>query len=410
MVQGSQVGLGLVGCGSVAIGMHLNGWTRFADKARLHAVFDVDEGRATRMAGMIQAAYHARAYEYARLAARAAVWDKDRDLEAAYLGRAAASDEAAALPRVYTDLDRLLADPRVEAIVVATPHHLHAPLSAQGLDAGKHVFSEGPMAINLEQADRALEAWRTSGKVYTAQYYSRYFRGSRQARRLAQSGKLGRILMSRGDALWYRPQRYYDKDAWRGTRAAGDRVYVHHGRYAMDLYLWVTGEPIEEVYAYAGTKSHDIQVEDNAAAQVRFRSGAYGQLMLSTSAQPPNAFNEDVERIEVLGERGSLSGTLDYRSEDTVVTIGSREEGYADELRRWIASEPPSPADGATTHYEAFVDAIRGGPPMLTQPESTRVQVELARAIGRSLTEGQPVSLPIRPGEPFYGPVKGYDD
>ena len=108
------------------------------------------------------------------------------------------------------------------------------------------------MAINLEQADRLLEAYRASGKVYTAQYYSRYFRGARQAYRLARSGRLGAIMLSRGDALWYRPQFYYDKDAWRGTRAAGDRVYVHHGRYAMDFYLWVMGEPF-----YGPVKSYD---------------------------------------------------------------------------------------------------------------------------------------------------------
>lgn len=54
MAQRALVTMGLVGCGSVAIGMHLNGWTRFSDKARLQAVFDVDEGRSNRMAGMIQ--------------------------------------------------------------------------------------------------------------------------------------------------------------------------------------------------------------------------------------------------------------------------------------------------------------------------------------------------------------------
>jgi UDP-N-acetyl-2-amino-2-deoxyglucuronate dehydrogenase len=410
MAQRSLVRLGLVGCGSVAIGMHLNGWTRFSDKARLQAVFDVDEGRSNRMAGLVEGAYQARAYEHTRLAAQAAAWEKDRAAEAQHLERAAIAGEAAVLPTVYNDLDKLLGDPRIDAVIVATPHHLHAPLSARALAAGKHVFSEGPMAINLEQADAVLAAQRKSGKVYSAQYYSRYFRGSRQAYRLAQSGKLGKILMSRGDALWYRPQRYYDQDAWRGTRAAGDRVYIHHGRYAMDLYLWVTNEPIEEVYAFADTKTHDIQAEDNAAVQVRFRSGAYGQLMLSTSAHPPTAFGGDVERVEILGERASFSGVLDYRSEDCAVTIGSREASYADELRRWIADEPPSRSDGATTHYEAFVDAIQGGPPMLTQPESTRAQVELARAIGRSRLMGKPVSLPIKPGEPFYGPVDGYDD
>ncbi|MDQ3699443.1 MAG: hypothetical protein M3442_00810, partial [Chloroflexota bacterium] len=60
--------------------------------------------------------------------------------------------------------------------------------------------------------------------------------------------------------------------------------------------------------------------------------------------------------------------------------------------------------------YEAFVDAVRGGVPVLTTPESVREQVVLNRAIARSLAERQPVRLPFKPGDPFYGPVKGYDD
>ena len=59
------------------------------------------------------------------------------------------------------------------------------------------------------------------------------------------------------------------------------------------------------------------------------------------------------------------------------------------------------PADGATTHYEAFVDAVRGGPPVLTSPPSLRRQVELNRATARSLVERRPVRLPFKPGDPF---------
>ncbi len=409
MGDSAPLGIGLIGCGSVATNMHLNGWTRFPEKARLLAVFDVSGERARRMAQMVQDAYAARAFEFSHRAVRIAYGQRDAQKEEAFMRRAAVARVAAEAPEVYTDLDRLLADPRIDAVIVATPHHLHAPISARALAAGKHAFSEGPMAINLEQADAVLDAQRASGKVYTAQYYSRYFRGARQAYRLATEGKLGTILMARGDALWYRTQEYYERDPWRGTRAAGDRVFIHHGRYAMDLYLWVMNDEVEEVYAHAATKTNRIEVEDNAAVQLRFRSGAYGQMLLSTSAHPTGPLREDVERIEILGERASLVGVLNYTTEDCDIAIGSRDADYADELRRWADREPPMPADGATTHYEAFVDAVLGGPPMLTEPASTRKQVEVARAISRSLAEKRPVGLPLRPGDPYYGPVAGYD-
>src|SRR2546422_2313667 len=151
MAQMTPLGVGLVGCGSVATNMHLNGWTRFPEKARLLAVFDVSAERANRMAALIQDAYRARAFEYSHDAARIAYGARDCSREEEYLRRAASARQAAEKPTVCVDLDKLLGDPRIEAVIVATPHHLHAPISAAALVAGKHVFSEGPMAINLEQ-------------------------------------------------------------------------------------------------------------------------------------------------------------------------------------------------------------------------------------------------------------------
>ena len=297
------LGIGVVGCGSVALSMHLNGWTRLAEKARIVALCDSVPGRAERFAALVREAYAARSFEDELRAAQRAQRGHDAAGAERLRRRGGAARAAAAPPRVHADLEALLRDAEVDVVAVCTPHHLHAPLSALALEAGRHVFSEGPLAVNLEQADRAIAAWHRSGKQYTAQFYTRYFRGARQAYRLARSGRLGQVLIARGDSLWWRDQAYYDNDAWRGTRAAGDRVFVHQGRYAMDLLLWILEDTVEEVYAYGGTMTHSIEVEDNAAVQVRFASGAYGQLVLSNSARAPG-YGRDVERVRGAGGAG----------------------------------------------------------------------------------------------------------
>ena len=125
----------------------------------------------------------------------------------------------------------------------------------------------------------------------------------RSLKRAIEAGRFGRILFVSGRIKWWRSQEYYDSGAWRGTWALdGGGCLMNQSIHTIDLMLHFGGPP-EQVFGYTATRTHSgIEVEDNACAVVRFKSGAMGVIESSTSCAPGLPL-----RIEVSGERGTAA-------------------------------------------------------------------------------------------------------
>ena len=204
------------------------------------------------------------------------------------------------------NLDALLADASVEAVLILTPPNTHLDLVRRAAAAGKHVLMEKPLEISTERGAALVEACRAAGRKLGVVLQHRFRPAGRRLRELVQAGELGRIVgASAGIRLW-RPQSYYDQPG-RGTLARdGGGVLVTQGIHTLDLLISIAGE-VAEVAAYATTTPvHRMETEDLVAAAVRFASGALGTIEATTSAFPGFP-----ERIEIVGEKGSavLLGT-----------------------------------------------------------------------------------------------------
>ena len=204
------------------------------------------------------------------------------------------------------NLDALLADASVEAVLILTPPNTHLDLVRRAAAAGKHVLMEKPLEISTERGAALVEACRAAGRKLGVVLQHRFRPAGRRLRELVQAGELGRIVgASAGIRLW-RPQSYYDQPG-RGTLARdGGGVLVTQGIHTLDLLISIAGE-VAEVAAYAATTPvHRMETEDLVAAAVRFASGALGTIEATTSAFPGFP-----ERIEIVGEKGSavLLGT-----------------------------------------------------------------------------------------------------
>jgi predicted dehydrogenase len=103
--------------------------------------------------------------------------------------------------RVVEDYRAMLADPRVQAVVISVPRATTGPLTLEALEAGKHVMAEKPMAHSAEQARRLVDAARSRGLTYMVGYMKRYDPGIRAAKALFDEvmaeGRLGRLLLAR---------------------------------------------------------------------------------------------------------------------------------------------------------------------------------------------------------------------
>ncbi|MEA2514277.1 MAG: hypothetical protein QOJ59_3764 [Thermomicrobiales bacterium] len=383
----NRLRLGLVGCGGISRSVYVNLLTGFADRAQVVAVCDVIPERAKERSEQFQEAYR----------------------------RRADGGETGA-PRVYTDVDQMLRDGGLDAVIVTTQPMMHPVASIAAMEAGLHVFTEGPMAAHLRDADAMIESARRNGVKLSVQYCTRFFREARQAKHAIASGWLGKIVMGRIDANWYHSMdSYFNKDAYRGTWAGeGGGSVFHHGRYASDLYLHLMGEPLAEVAALTGRFMHDIEYEDASSASLRFASGALGHVTTTICAHRNEAIPYD--RVEILGEKASLQV---YRGVDwkpapkgvlphgTVfsLSVDSEDAGYAAELRaRLDAAIPPDEDDIQVIQMRLFLDAVQHDGEVPISGESGRMHVELVRATYKSAFTGTVVKLPLAPDDPFYGP------
>lgn len=381
MSHGNRLRLGLVGCGGISRSVYVNLLTGFADRAEVVAVCDIMQERAQERGDQFLAAYQKRG---------------DNDISA---------------PRVYTDVNEMIAAGGLDAVIVTTQPVMHPVASIAAMEAGLHVFTEGPMAANLRDADAMIESAKRNNVLLSVQHATRFFREAKQAKLAVTSGWLGRIVMSRIDANWYHSMNsYFNKDAYRGTwKGEGGGSVFHHGRYASDLYLYLIDEPLAEVAAFTGRFLHDIEYEDASTAIVKFASGSLGHVTTTICAHRNDAIPYD--RIELLGEKASLQvyRGVDWNTSPPSTTHGfavdSEDPAYAAELREKLdAAIPPYNDDDQVVQMRAFLDAVQHGADVPISGESARAHVELTRATYKSAFTGTIVKLPLATDDPFYGP------
>ncbi|MBM3213720.1 Gfo/Idh/MocA family oxidoreductase [Candidatus Poribacteria bacterium] len=383
--------IGIVGCGGISPS-HIRIYAEhLSEEAEIVAVCDIDEAKARSRSTVVRDTYAKRAEELETRAAQtdttAAYERRNRQIEAC---RASAREAA-----VFTDYEKMIAEADIDAINICVPPFAHSGPAIAAAQAGKHVFCEGPISGSLSEADAMIAAAKAPGVVFTVQYgHTRFHRTAMMAKRAIENGDLGRIIMGNVDVLWHRGQDYYDMDAWRGTWKGerGGATY-HHGRYAIDLYLWLMGAA-DEVYARMGTFTHDIEVEDTSVALLTFAGGAFGQITASTSAHPNPKMPS--QRIEIFGERASIAVIPEY-------AIGSAEKGYAEALAAKLERETPAVGtEGMPGQFVDFIRAIRTGSQLFISGASTRPQLEVTKAIYKSVETGAAVRLPIQRYDPYY--------
>jgi UDP-N-acetyl-2-amino-2-deoxyglucuronate dehydrogenase len=300
--------------------------------------------------------------------------------------RLAASRGCAAEP----DLDALLARDDVDIVTVGVPSGLHAEVGVAAATAGKHVIVEKPIDVTLTAADRLIEAARAADVKLTVISQHRFDPGVVELRSLIDDGALGSLLLGEASTKWYRSQAYYDSGTWRGTWALDGGSLMNQGVHYVDLLLACMG-PVAEVTAISATQAHEIEVEDVAIALLRFRSGAVGTVVSSTSVFPGLA-----QRLEISGTHG------------TVVI----EDGEI--ISRGLASEPPegqtsdsqpggqpagasTPGIGVASHVAQiadFVQVIEHDREPTATAQDGRAALEVVLAVYESARERRTVHIP----------------
>jgi len=303
----------------------------------------------------------------------------------------------------------LLADRAVDVVTICTPSGLHMEPAIAAAKAGKHIIVEKPLDITLKRCDAMIAAAKQAGVVLSTIFPSRFHESSQLVKQAIDKGRFGRLTMGDAYVKWFRTQEYYDSGAWRGTwKLDGGGALMNQAVHSVDLLLWFMG-PATQAFAYTGTLAHQrIEVEDVAAAAIKFANGAVGVIEASTATWPG-----ELKRIEISGDAGSAV----VREEDLAVWKFAK-EGKADEAIRQKMAGRTQTGGGAADpkaigyhgHMLQFQDVLaaikRGTRPLVDGPEG-RKAVELILAIYKSAETGKPVNLPLAGDPPLKARAKG---
>jgi predicted dehydrogenase len=198
---------------------------------------------------------------------------------------------------LYENYEKLLADPAIDAVVLATPHTLHAGQIVAAAKAHKHVFVEKPFALSLRDAEAALRAC-AENKVTLAIGYNWRFQPALQEikRMLGDDGRLGKLLHMEGNFCG--PSVYrYESEHWRQSREEGPAGgMTGRGVHLVDAMLCLSGR-IASVYAQSRRAVRDFGVDDTTSMLFRFASGATAYLgtVIATA---------ETWRLQVFGSNG----------------------------------------------------------------------------------------------------------
>ena len=296
--------------------------------------------------------------------------------------------------KAFYTLESLLADPEIDAVSVATPSGLHFDAALAAIRAGKHVLIEKPMEITEERIQQLIDEAKEHKVLLCGIFQSRFHEAPRLIKKAVEEGRFGKITMADAQFKWFRTQEYYDSGAWRGTWAVdGGGVMMNQGIHAIDLLLFIMGDPVE-VTGYTATLAHErIEVEDTAAAILKFPNGALGAILGTTGAYPGS-----MKRIEICGSKGQV-----VLEEDSITKWEFAEPRPEDEeiRKKFAASTSVGGASdpkaisciGHIREFADFAKAIKNGTVPFVPGEEAMRSVHLIRSVYESAKTGAPVKF-----------------
>ncbi|WP_040978786.1 Gfo/Idh/MocA family protein [Oceanobacillus jeddahense] len=286
--------IAVIGCGSIAKHRHLPEYAA-NDQVKITAVCDIVQERAEAAAEKYQA-------------------------------------------KAYTDYKTLLQEENIDAVSVCLPNYLHAPVSVDALNAGKHVLCEKPMATSTEEADQMIEAAEQNGKKLMIGHNQRFVSSHQKARELIASGTIGKVYSFRTAFGHGGPEGWSadGKESWffkKGEAFIGAMGDL--GVHKADLIRYLLQDEFVEVGAFVETSAkQNTDVDDNATLILKSEKGTIGTLAASWAYTA----KEDNSTV-IYGEKATLrleddptySLVAQYANGETVKyelgAIQSNEEG-----------------------------------------------------------------------------------
>jgi myo-inositol 2-dehydrogenase/D-chiro-inositol 1-dehydrogenase len=283
------------------------------------------------------------------------------------------------IAEVASSSEDILADPRIDAVLICSSTDTHAGLIAAAAKSGKHIFCEKPIARALGEIDCALQAVEKAGVKLQIGFNRRFDANFARVRRAVADGEIGQ------PSLMHITSRDPGPPPLAYVRVSGG-IFVDMTIHDFDMARFVIGDEVEEVYT-AGAVHVDAEIGkagdlDTALIVLRFRNGVIGTIDNSRRA----AYGYD-QRIEILGSRGKIETDNCYPntaqvSTDKAVCRDLPLNFFMERYRESFAAE-----------LQEFVAAVREDRPTPVTGIDGRIPIQMALAARKSYDEHRPVRL-----------------
>lgn len=271
----------------------------------------------------------------------------------------------------YANFGAMLRDADLQAVVIATPTHLHRPMAEEALGSGCHVLLEKPMAQTLAAAEAILDAATRHQRVLTIYQPHRAEASFQHLCHLLATGKIGQVYhVRRGMFSFAR------RNDWQSLRRYGGGMLNNYGAHALDQVLQLVGYDVQRVFCNLRLVASLGDAEDVVKVLLETRQGVLGEVDINqaTAIQP--------YELQVWGTRGAITlqgGTLTlryFRPEDLPPKaldphLASANREYPSDPVPWQEERIPVDPRLAVDVHANFAAAIREGAPLLVAPHET---------------------------------------
>ncbi|MBO7745035.1 Gfo/Idh/MocA family oxidoreductase [Paenibacillus sp. MWE-103] len=294
--------------------------------------------------------------------------------------------------RVAPSIDDVIADETIDAVSVCTSNETHEEVTVKALRAGKHVLCEKPIAISVAAARAMMKAEEKSDGILMIGHNQRFSKAHRIAKRLIDSGEIGRVLTFQTTFGHSGPEHWAfvkSMDTWffskerSGLGAAGDL-----GIHKLDLIRYLLDDEIADIAAFSGalhktdTEGEPIAVNDNMVCIVQTEGGVLGTVALSWTY-----YGEEDNSTVLYGEKGILKIFAN--------------ETYPVQLKRSDGTSKEYEIDGMQTNdnqtesgvIDAFIEAIRKGKKPPVSARDGLVSLKLIQAALKAAEERRSVRV-----------------
>src|SRR2546430_5352029 len=284
-----------------------------------------------------------------------------------------------AIPFATRDYHAILDHPDIQAVVICSSTDTHARIIEEAAQAGKHIFCEKPIALDLPSIDRALNVVERNGVKLQIGFNRRFDANYRRVRQAVEQGEIGQPHLLH--LVSYDP----DPPPVTYIRVSGG-ICLDMAIHDFDMARFLIGSEVDEIFAMGGVMVDPAIGEagdvDTAISLLKFSNGAI--CTISNSRQASYGYDQ---RLELLGSAGAISIGNDYPN--TAIISDGRSVRRDLPLRFLVERYTES----FVSEMAAFVDAVHHDTPVPVTGLDGRAPVVMALAAGKSLAESRPVRL-----------------